>query len=119
MKGSRQLVYWSGTGVTRRIADKFGGIPIQDYDAYTPCILMFPSYGSPKTGGYIPPLVAMFLEKYHENVTGIVGVGNTTFGADFCKGSRLASEQYGIPTLAEIDMVLARQQRAVIEGELA
>lgn len=111
---TNQLVYWSGTGVTKRIAEMLGGIPLDEYKGGD-FILMFPSYGSPQTGGYIPPAVDRFLDKHWLSMTGIVGVGNLTFGEDFCRGSRVLSAFVGVPHIAEIDMVPSYQQIKTIE----
>lgn len=103
---SSQLIYWSGTGITQRFAERLGGIPLDEYTGDSEVILAFPSYGSPRTGGYIPPRVLDFIYgTYGPKIIGIVGVGNTTFGADFCYGAKIAAEILDVPVVALIDMV--------------
>jgi protein involved in ribonucleotide reduction len=111
---TNQLVYWSGTGVTKRIAEMLGGIPLDEYEEGD-FIIMFPSYGAPHTGGHIPPAVDKFLDKHWLSMTGVVGVGNVTFGEDFCRGARDLSWLVGVPLIAEIDMVPSYQQIKTIE----
>lgn len=100
-----QIVYWSGaSGTTRRIVEPYGGVNLRDYTGGR-FVIVFPSYGAPRTGGYIPPAVQRFLEHHHDQCEGVIGVGNTTFGADYCKGALIASEEYSIPLLGRIDLV--------------
>lgn len=116
---ARQLVYWSGSGVTKRIADKLGGIPLDEYQG-GPFVLMFPSYGAPRTGGHIPPAVEQFVaeETVIAQIEGVVGVGNVTFGSEFCYGATLLSRFYNIPLLTKIDMVPTGDQLWAIEDYL-
>lgn len=113
----RQLVYWSGSGVTKRIAEKLGGIPLDEYQG-GPFVLMFPSYGAPRTGGHIPPAVEAFTKRYGQKLRGVVGVGNVTFGSEFCYGATLLSRASSTPLLAKIDMVPTGDQLWAIEDYL-
>lgn len=99
------LVYYSSTGVTRRIAEKLGGISIDEYDGANNYVLLFPSYGSPRTGGYIPRPVREFLAEHSERLVAVAGVGNLTFGSDFCYGAKIVSAKAQVPLIATIDMV--------------
>ena len=109
------LLYWSGSGVTERIARQYGGVPLEHYVPEQPCTLMFPSYGAPRTGGYVPPAVMDFLGFHGHCVEYVIGVGNTTFGGDFCRGARLVSEELGVPLVAEIDMVPTERDEQILK----
>lgn len=100
----KDLVYFSATGVTQRIAEKLGGIPLEEYAGEREFVLIFPSYGSPRTGGYVPPAVKKFLAEHSDRLTAVVGVGNLTFGSDFCLGAVRAARRFRVPLLARIDM---------------
>ena len=117
-RADKVLIYHSSTGVTRRVAEPLGGIPLSDYDGESEYILLFPSYGSPRTGGYVPHRVLDFLEEHSDNMVAVVGLGNITFGRDFCFGAEMVSERYGVPLLAKIDMVIAESERRIIQRHL-
>jgi len=111
------LVYHSATGVTKRIAESLGGIPLSEYTGGS-YVLLFPSYGSPRTGGYIPGAVRNFLADHGDGLIAVAGVGNLTFGSDFCLGARLLANEYEVPLVAKFDMVptgdqLSRLQEAM------
>ena len=69
-----------------------------------------PTYGSPRSGGYVPSAVQKFLEENSEYLDGVIGVGNSTFGPDFCKGARIVSGAYKTPLIMEIDVVPSAEQ---------
>ena len=69
-----------------------------------PYILMTPSYGSPRTGGYTPKPVIEFLKRNHEHMVGVLASGNTNFGADYCKAGHNISKRFGVPLLWRIDL---------------
>ncbi|OIR43164.1 class Ib ribonucleoside-diphosphate reductase assembly flavoprotein NrdI [Corynebacterium sp. NML120713] len=110
------LLYWSGTGLTRRAVEKYGAVHIHDYVPGTPYTLVIPSYASPRTGGFIPPAVEGFLNAYGEWMEGVVGLGNTTFGPDFCRGAREAAARFGVPVITEIDLTPTLEQDLVMKG---
>lgn len=114
---AKSLVYHSVTGVTQRIAEQLGGIPLADYDGGD-YILVFPSYGSPRTGGYVPPVVKRFLAEHSERLSGVIGVGNIIFGSDFCLGALQAADRFSVPLLTKIDMVPSTEQLQLIREEL-
>lgn len=99
------VLYYSGTGITQRAAQPVGGQPIDQYDGESPYLLFVPSYGAPKTGNYIPPAVQRFLTTYGNNIVGVVGIGNLTFGEDYCKAATEISLYYRVPIIARIDLV--------------
>lgn len=113
-----QIVYWSGAGgTTRRAVERYGAIPLEEYED-GPFVLAFPSYGAPRTGGYVPPAVAAFVRESGPLMVGIVGVGNTTFGPDFCRGADILACEYGVPVLTKIDVVPTTSQRELIRSTL-
>lgn len=109
------LVYWSGTGVTERTARKFGGVRLDDYRAGEPFTLMVPTYGSPRTGGGIPDAVMRFLGLHGHCLEAVVGVGNTTFGEDFCFGAKDIASAFDVPLVTMIDMVPTREQEYTLK----
>ena len=118
MTTDKVLVYHSSTGVAKRVAEPLGGIPLAEYDGESEYILLFPSYGAPRTGGYVPHKVLHFLEEHSDNMIAVVGLGNITFGKDFCFGAKMVSDHFGVPLLAKIDMVIAESDRKIIQRHL-
>nr|DAF63949.1 MAG TPA: ribonucleotide reductase stimulatory protein [Siphoviridae sp. ctGkF2] len=114
-----QLVYFSGTGVTKRIAWRFDGRSLKEYDGGE-YVLLFPSYGAPGQG-LIPQPVQRFLEKHSGNLRAVAGVGNVTFGPDFCRGAEQVARHYNVPLLAAIDVHAQRHEldkiKRFLEGE--
>ena len=94
-----QLVYWSSTGVTKRVAERFNGIPLEQYQGGD-YVLVVPSYGN-----YVPVAVKKFLGETGDCLTGVIGVGNTNFGSDFCLGAVRIAERWGVPLIAKVDLV--------------
>lgn len=109
------IVYWSGSGITSSIAERYGGVPLKEYVKGQPFTLVFPTYGSPRTGGYVPSAVQEFLGFHGHCMDAVIGVGNTTFGYDFCKGAWMVSGAYGVPVLACIDVVPSKDQAEILE----
>ena len=104
-----QVVYWSSTGVTKRVAGSLGGIPVDKYQGGK-FILLVPSYGAPRTGNHVPNRVKRFLGEHAALMVGVAGVGNTVFGPEFCLGAVKISERFGVPLLAKIDVVPTKDQ---------
>lgn len=110
-----QIVYWSGVAnTTRRAVEKHGAIPLHQYNGGR-FVLAFPTYGAPRTGGFIPPAVQSFLQDHGDNLAGVIGVGNTTFGSDFCKGATMVAEEYSVPLLLKIDVVPTGPQNSTLK----
>lgn len=99
------LVYFSGTGQTKRLIDKinngnFNVLRIQrgtetvggDY------ILVTPTYKK----GSIPKPVERFL-KNNEAPREVIGTGNKQWGEYFCGASKKISEMFNIPLIAKIE----------------
>ncbi len=104
------LIYWSGSGITERVAKKYGGVHLNDYVPDQPFTLMVPTYGSPRTGGYIPDAVIQFLNLHGHCMEAVIGVGNTTFGEDFCFGAKEIATAFDVPLAMMIDMVPTAEQ---------
>lgn len=115
---SKDLVYFSASGVTQRIAEKLGGIPLEEYTGEREFVLIFPSYGSPRTGGYVPPAVKRFLAEHSDRLTAVAGVGNIVFGPDFCLGAMKAARRFGVPLVAKIDTVASSKELEAIAASL-
>lgn len=98
------VVVASKTGTTAMALQSFSPIKMKDYTLGA-FILAFPSYGSPRTGGYVPKNVQNFLDFNSHNLVGVVGVGNRTFGSDFCRGAYEVAEHYDVPIITNIDVV--------------
>lgn len=118
---TKQVVYWSSTGVTNRVAKLFDGDILDNYSGGE-YVLLFPSYGQPRTGNHVPPQVKKFLREHHGNLIGVIGVGNVVFGPEFCLGAKKVARKFGVPLLATIDVVPTAQQIETInkflKGEL-
>lgn len=113
-----QLVYWSSTGITRRAAERLGGTSIEHYYG-GPYVLMVPSYGAPRTGGHVPPAVKKFLAEHGDELVGVVGMGNTTFGPDYCLGARKIAARWEVPLIEKIDLVATGDQEERIKQFLS
>lgn len=100
-----QVLYWSSTGITARVAGIFDGVSIDEYSGDGEYVLLVPSYGQPRTGNHVPPRVKKFLVEHHENIVGVIGIGNAVFGPEFCLGAKKVSRKFDVPLLATIDVV--------------
>lgn len=78
--------------------------PLTVNDQY---ILVVPTYGGGSDRHAVPRQVAKFLniENNRHNLVGIVGTGNTNFGADYCKAAYIISEKTGTPVLHKIEIL--------------
>ena len=104
-----KIVYWSASGVSRRLAERFTHESVSSYEG-GPYLLAVPSYGSPRTGNYVPLAVSRFLAAHRPEGKGGIGVGNRNFGSDFCKAAYEINRTYGIPIVATIDMVANNEE---------
>lgn len=109
------IVYWSGSGITERVAKKVGGVPLDQYVPEQPFTLVVPTYGSPRTGGYIPNLVVQFLNMHGHCMEAVIGVGNTTFGEDFCYGAKAIASAFDVPLAMMIDIVPTVEQEVSLQ----
>ena len=109
-----ELLYFSASGVTKRLCEPLGGKPIDQHNG-GPYILAVPTYGSPRTGGYIPSKVRAFIDHAGDRLKAVVGVGNRNFGNDFCKAAKDIAAEQGVPILALIDLVPNQDQLDTIK----
>lgn len=112
MKTKPVVVVISPGGTTMRTIsynESFITITNGDYED-GPYFLAFPSYGSPRTGGYVPSEVYRFLDD-NPAPAGIIGVGNRTFGEDFCKGADLMGYALQIPVVSRVDVALTLENQ--------
>lgn len=110
------LVYFSNvSGYTKRFINKLDlpnvAIPLYTRDESPvmeePFILVFPSYGRGSAKAAVPKQVIKFLniEQNRDNLLGIVGVGNRTFGENYQIGARIASAKTQKPILYTLELM--------------
>lgn len=110
------IVYFSNVSEnTKRFVDKLGlksvRIPIK-WDDESPLvvekdfILVIPSYGGGAEGRTVPKSVVKFLniETNREHLVGVVGTGNTNFGAHYCKAAEIVATKTGVPLLYRVEI---------------
>lgn len=109
------IAYFSNvSGYTERFINKLD-LPNVKIPLYTreespvmeePYILVFPSYGRGSAKAAVPKQVIKFLniEQNRDNLLGIVGVGNRTFGENYQIGARIASHKTGKPILYTLEL---------------
>lgn len=110
------IVYFSNVSEnTKRFVDKLGlksvRIPIK-WDDESPLvvekdfILVVPSYGGGAEGRTVPKSVVKFLniETNREHLAGVVGTGNTNFGAHYCKAAEIVATKTGVPLLYRVEI---------------
>lgn len=110
------LVFFSNySGNTARFVDKLGTpatrIPIawnseQPLTVNEPYVLIVPTYGGGHDSHVVPRQVKQFLNisGNRENIRGIIGMGNTNFGAHFCKAAEVISAKTGAPILGRVEI---------------
>lgn len=112
-----EIVYWSSTGVTRRVAEELRGKPLDSYGGGE-FILVIPTYGAPGNRTHAPASVTRLLAKHSENLVGVIGVGNTNFGPDFCALAKYISREYRVPLIACVDLFLTQDNYDSIQDFL-
>jgi protein involved in ribonucleotide reduction len=70
-------------------------------------ILVVPTYGGGSDKHAVPRQVVKFLnlENNRNHLVGIVGTGNTNFGADYCKAAHVIAKKTGAPILNKIEIL--------------
>lgn len=113
---SIQIIYFSNySGNTKRFVDKLDTsairIPI-DWDPAHPVyaereyVLMVPTYGGGSEKSAIPRQVRKFLNIPDNRalLRGVVGLGNTNFGDNYCKAADIISKKAGVPVIAKVEI---------------
>jgi protein involved in ribonucleotide reduction len=113
---SIQIVYFSNhSGNTKRFVDKLDNSSIRIPISWDPAlpvyanaeyVLMVPTYGGGSERSAIPKQVKSFLniEENRNLLRGVVGLGNTNFGDNYCKAAELISQKTGVPVIARVEI---------------
>lgn len=117
---SLDFVYFSNySGNTKRFIEKLDNGNINIYripiagddqllypDSGSGYILFVPTYGGGSERSAIPRQVRRFLNvpQNREHLNGIVGMGNTNFGDNYCKAADLIAQKTGVPVLAKVEI---------------
>lgn len=108
-----KVVYFSNhSGNTKRFVDKLEAeaiqIPIKGEPPVIlePYVLGTPTYGAGSDNSTVPRQIVAFLniEENRDNLIGIIGFGNTNFGAHFCKAAKVVSQKTGKPVLDKVEI---------------
>lgn len=122
------LVYFSSASEnTHRFITKLGRpaqrIPLRPKDepitVTEPYVLVVPTYGGGEGKGAVPKQVVKFLneERNRALLRGVIGAGNTNFGAAYCLASRKIAEKCSVPHLYRFELMgTADDVNAVAEG---
>ncbi|TKI05299.1 class Ib ribonucleoside-diphosphate reductase assembly flavoprotein NrdI [Martelella alba] len=72
-----------------------------------PYILITPSYGGGGDQGAVPPPVIRFLNNAVNRawLRGVIGAGNRSFGAAFCRGSDIIARKCQVPVLHRFELL--------------
>ncbi|AAX92393.1 ribonucleotide reduction protein [Staphylococcus phage Twort] len=99
------IVYYSGTGQTKRLVDKINNDSFEVMRMKTgneiveqPYILITPTYMK----GEIPKQVQKFISNNHAPKE-VIGTGNKQWGEHFCGASKKIAEMFSIPLVAKIE----------------
>jgi len=129
-----RLVYFSSTSEnTHRFVQKLGRpairIPLRDrIEVQEPYVLLLPTYGrgrgdSPtlEAKGYVPRQVIAFLNNPHNRslIRGVIGAGNTQFGAEYCFAANLVAHKCRVPYLYRFEMMGTAEDVQAVHAELA
>jgi protein involved in ribonucleotide reduction len=110
---SIQIVYFSNYSEnTKRFVGKLTDsavrIPIKGDSPRisTEYILCVPTYGGGSIKSAIPRQVKEFLNisDNRDLLRGVIGLGNTNFGEDYCKAAELISQKTGVPVIAKVEI---------------
>jgi len=132
---SIDIIYFSNhTGNTHRFVEKFReatGVNVTRIDIRTSAgsdsvrasseyILFVPTYGGGSEKSAIPRQVRYFLNvpENRDKLRGVVGFGNTNFGAHYCKAAELISAKTGVPIIDRIEIFGAPGDIERLQGRL-
>lgn len=110
-----EVVYFSSTsGNTHRFVEKLDlparRIPIYSRDApltvTEPYVLIVPTYGSGNGNGAVPKQVIRFLndEGNRSLIKGVIGAGNTNFGATYGIAGDIIAGKCGVPHMYRFEL---------------
>lgn len=127
------LVYFSSVSEnTHRFVMKLGlpaiRIPLHDrIEVDEPYVLLLPTYGrgrgdSPTLDarGYVPKQVIGFLNHPGNRslIRGVIGAGNTQFGAEYCFAADLVAHKCAVPKLYRFEMMGTAEDVEAVRAEL-
>ena len=109
------IVYFSSTsGNTHRFIEKLGRpaarIPIYARDeplqVSEPYVLVVPTYGGGDNKGAVPKQVIKFLndEQNRSLIRGVIGAGNTNFGAGYCLAGDIIAQKCKVPHMFRFEV---------------
>jgi protein involved in ribonucleotide reduction len=110
---SIEIVYFSNySGNTKKFVEKLTGNPVRIPIKGDPIrvsreyVLCVPTYGGGSLKSAIPKQVKEFLNILENRslLRGVIGLGNTNFGEDFCKAADLISQKAGVPVIARVEI---------------
>lgn len=72
-----------------------------------PYVLITPTYGAGPNRGSVPKQIKKFLalEQNRENLLGVIGAGNTNFGANYCRAAYLVAAKCDVPLLYTFELL--------------
>lgn len=127
---SIDIFYFSNySGNTKRFAERLGEdsirIPI-DYGPLTgpvatrDYVLLVPTYGGGSEKSAIPKQVKSFLNLPGNRsfLRGVVGLGNTNFGDNFCKAADIISAKTGVPIIARVEIFGTPEDVEIVKERL-
>ena len=109
------IVYFSSiSGNTHRFIEKLGRpaarIPLHPRDeplqVSEPYVLVVPTYGGGDNKGAVPKQVIKFLndERNRSLIRGVIGAGNTNFGAGYCLAGDIIAQKCRVPHMFRFEV---------------
>lgn len=110
------VVYFSSTSeMTTRFVNKLGvdsrriplrktDLPLEVDEDY---VLIVPSYGAGARSNAVPKQVITFLNnpENRTHLVGVIGSGNTNYGAKYCLGARVVAQKCNVPLLYTYELI--------------
>jgi protein involved in ribonucleotide reduction len=111
-----RLIYFSSTSEnTKRFVAKLGidaaRIPLHAREsplvASEPYVLVVPTYGGTGGEGSVPRQVIRFLNdpRNRQQLRGVIGAGNTNFGANYCMAGDIIAAKCQVPHLYRFELM--------------
>jgi protein involved in ribonucleotide reduction len=115
-KTQARLIYFSSTSEnTKRFVVKLGidaaRIPLHAREsplvASEPYVLVVPTYGGTGGEGSVPKQVIRFLNdpRNRQQLRGVIGAGNTNFGANYCMAGDIIAAKCQVPHLYRFELM--------------